>query len=129
MATAPEKKLAEFRRSVKTWGFWWRVISTLGLYYFLLWPRNQIVITTRRVNQRRGNVLGGNDTSMSIVNVTDVSLDTPPMGAVFGWGNIEVQSAGSGEAEIFFNGLANAKKLRAMIFDLKDGTYNEADEG
>lgn len=120
-----EAKVGEWRRSVKTWGFWWRCFSTLGLYYLLLWPRNQITVTTRRITQRRGNILGGDETAMSIENITDVSLDVPPMGSLFGWGNIQIQSAGSSATEISFVGLANAKKLRETLFDLKDGKLDE----
>ncbi|MFP4320890.1 MAG: PH domain-containing protein [Anaerolineales bacterium] len=121
-----EETIGVWRRSVWTWGFWWRTIVTLTLYYWILWRRNQITVTTRRISQRRGNILGGDETTLSIVNVTDVSIDTPPLGAVFGYGNIEVQSAGSNEAEITFNGLGRARKLREVIFDLKDGTPDEA---
>jgi len=120
-----ERKIGEWRRSRATWGFWWRTITTLGLYFFLLWRRNQIELTTRRVSQRRGNVLGGSTTTMSLENITDINLDVPPLGAVFNYGHITIQSAGSTEAEISFRGLAGAKKLRETIFDLKDGKLDE----
>lgn len=123
--TDREVEIGVWRRSIWTWGFWWRTIVTLTLYVWVLWRRNQITLTTRRVSQRRGNVLGGEETSMSIENVTDISLDTPPLGAIFGYGNIRIQSAGSTEAEIAFEGLGNAKKLRETIFDLKDGKLDE----
>jgi membrane protein YdbS with pleckstrin-like domain len=121
-----EEIIGVWRRSRATWGFWWRTISTLGLYVVLLWRRNQITVSTRRVNQRRGNVLGGTDTTISIENITDVTLDVPPLGAVFNYGNISVQSAGSTQAEISFDGLGGAKQLREAIFDLKDGQFDGA---
>lgn len=120
-----EVEIGVWRRSRWTWGFWWRTLCTLTLYVWLLWRRNQIVLTNRRISQRRGNILGGEETSMSIDNVTDISLDTPPLGVLFGYGNIRIQSAGSSEAEISFDGLARAKKLREVIFDLKDGKLDE----
>ncbi len=121
-----EETIGVWRRSVWTWGFWWRTLSTLTLYYWILWRRNQITVTTRRISQRRGNILGGDETTLSIQNVTDISIDTPPLGAIFGYGNIEIQSAGSTEAEILFKGLGRARKLREVVFDLKDGTPDEA---
>jgi hypothetical protein len=125
---APEQEIGVWRRSVWTWAFWWRTITTLTLYVWVLWPRNQITVTTRRVSQRRGNVLGGDETSLSIDNITDISIDTPPLGAIFGYGNIEVQSAGSSSAEIAFQGLGRAKKLREVLFDLKDGVVDSDDK-
>ena len=123
---SPEQQIGVWRRSMWTWGFWWRTITTLTLYVWLLWRRNQITVTTRRVSQRRGNLLGGEETALSIQNITDISVDTPPLGAIFGYGDIEVQSAGSTEAEISFRGLGRVKKLREVLFDLKDGVADSA---
>ena len=121
-----EQLVGVWRRSARTWGFWWRTIVTLGLYVLLLWRRNQITVTTRRVSQRRGNILGGSETSLSLENVTDISVHVPPMGALLDYGDIEVQSAGSNQAEIAFQGLARARQLRDVLFDLKDGIPDEA---
>ena len=120
-----EVTIGEWRRSVKTWGFWWRTITSLGMYYLVLWRRNQITLTNRRVAQRRGNVLGGDETTMNLENITDISLDIPPMGAMFNYGHITIQSAGSTGAEISFKGLGGAKRLRETIFDLQDGKVDE----
>jgi len=126
MSENKEQVIGVWRRSVWTWGFWWRTVTTLGLYVLLLWRRNQITVTNRRISQRRGNILGGSETAISIENITDISLDTPPLGAIFGYGFIQVQSAGSTQAEIAFEGLGRAKKLREVLFDLKDGSADEA---
>ncbi|MBN1680516.1 MAG: PH domain-containing protein [Anaerolineae bacterium] len=122
----PEEFVGVWRRSVWTWGFLWRTVITLTLYVWLLWRRNQITVTTRRISQRRGNILGGSETSLSIENVTDVTVNVSALGAVFGYGDIEVQSAGSSSAEIAFKGLGRARKLRDVVFDLKDGVADGA---
>jgi hypothetical protein len=116
----PEAIAGVFRRSRWSWGFWWRTLTSLGLYYLLLWDRNRITITTQRVHQRHGDLLGGQEISMSLENVTDVFLDEPPMGAIFDYGSIRVQSAGSGGAEIGFEALGRARQMRDLIFDLKN---------
>jgi hypothetical protein len=121
-----EQLVGVWRRSARTWGFWWRAVVSLGLYVLLLWRRNQITVTTRRVSQRRGNILGGSETSLSLENVTDISVHVPPLGALLDFGDIEVQSAGSNQAEIAFQGLAKARQLRDVLFDLKDGIPDEA---
>ncbi len=126
MAENREVEIGAWRRSRWTWGFWWRTITTVGLYYLLLWDKNKIIMTNRRISQRRGNILGGDVTTMSLENVTDISIDTPPLGAIFGYGNITVQSAGSNQAEISFMGLGKANSLKERIFDLKDGKVDES---
>ncbi|MDX1994225.1 MAG: PH domain-containing protein [bacterium] len=123
--TGPEREVGVWRRSRWTWSFWWRTVITLSLYYWTLWRRNQITVTTRRITQRRGNLIGGEETSVSLENVTDISLDEPLFGAIFNYGNITIQSAGSSSAEISFQGLGRAKKLRDVVFDLKDGRWDE----
>lgn len=120
-----EKIIGHWRRSVWTGGFWWRTIVTLTLYYWLLWRKNQITVTTRRITQRRGNILGGEETTVSLDNVTDISLDVSPLGSILNYGDIEIQSAGSTTAEIAFKGLGRARGLREVIFDLQDGKLDE----
>ena len=121
-----EEFVGVWRRSMWTWGFWWRTITTLSLYVWLLWRKNQIEVTTRRINQRRGNIIGGEETAISIENVTDITVTIPPLGEIFGYGDITVQSAGSSTAEINFDGLAGVKNLRDVLFDLKDGYADDA---
>lgn len=121
-----EVVIAEFRRSTRTIGFWVRTIGTLGLYYFLLWRRNVITVTNRRVVQRRGNPIGGEETSMQISRITDVTVKTEVIEAILGYGRIEIQSAGSSGPEISFQGIAKPHKLKDLIFDLQDGRFDGA---
>ena len=121
MAGQREEIIAEFRRSARTLGFWWRVLITAGLYVVLLWRRNVITVTNRRVIQRTGNIVGGEETSMQIGRITDVTVRKGVLGAILGYGLIEVQSAGSAGAEIRFEGIAQPDRLKDTIFDLQDG--------
>jgi uncharacterized membrane protein YdbT with pleckstrin-like domain len=126
MQQSPEKHVGTFRRSPATLGFWWRTIFTLGIYLLTLWRMNEIRLTTRRITQRRGNLLTGNETSMSLSNVTDINVNKSLFGSIFGYGDIIIQSAGSDSAEISFVGLQRPDKLRELVFDLKDGKLDEA---
>lgn len=119
-----EEVIAEFRRSTRTVGFWVRTIGTLGMYWLLLWRRNVITVTTRRVIQRTGNIIGGQETSMQISRITDVTVKTAWIEALMGFGRIEIQSAGSSGPEIAFPGIAKPHKLKDLIFDLQDGNYD-----
>ncbi len=122
---SPEKPVAVFRRSPRSWGFWWRTIVTLGLYVLTNWRLNQISLTTRRLTQRRGNILTGNETAMSLERVTDINVNKSLLGSILGYGDIVIQSAGSDSAEISFTSLQNPDKLRELIFDVKDGRLDE----
>jgi len=125
MMQSPEKDVAVFRRSPRTFGFWVRTIFTLGIYLLTNWRLNQISLTTRRLTQRRGNLLTGNETSMSLERVTDINVNKSLFGGILGYGDIVIQSAGSDSAEISFQGLQNPDKLRELIFDVKDGKLDE----
>ena len=124
--TGPERTIGVWRRSMASPGFWWRSIVTVGMYPLLLWRKNQITLTNRRVTQRIGNVLGGQEISMSVENVTDVSITKTAMGTLLGYSNVRIQSAGSNAVEISFDGLADANKLKDAIFDMKDGVADDA---
>ena len=122
---SPEKHIAVFRRSPRSWGFWWRTIVTLGIYVLTNWRLNQISLTTRRLTQRRGNILTGNETAMSLERVTDINVNKSLLGSIMGYGDIVIQSAGSDSAEFSFTSLQNPDKLRELIFDVKDGRLDE----
>lgn len=124
MGSQREEVVAEFRRSTRTLGFWWRTIFTLSLYYWILWRRNKITVTTRRIIQRTGNIIGGAETSVQLTRITDVTVKTSGLGTLLGYGLIEVQSAGSGTAEIRFDGIARPHRLKDIIFDLQDGVLD-----
>ena len=129
MSHQREEIVAEFRRSTRTIGFWIRTIGTLGLYYFLLWRRNEITVTTRRVIQRTGNLIGGQETSIQLSRITDVTVRTGTFGAIFGYGEINIDSAGTSGSEIRFEGIARPHKLKDVIFDLQDGVLDDPVEG
>lgn len=125
VTSAPEKTVGTFRESRWSIGFWIRAIITLGLYWLLFHRYNEIVLTTRRVTQKRGNFLTTNETAMSIENITDVTVNRSALGAMLGYGDINIQSAGSSSTEISQTRLAGADKLRDAIFDLRDGRFDE----
>lgn len=118
-----EEVIAHYRRSVWTGGFWWRILATLGLYLYL-WNRNKITLTNRRLIQRRGGILGGEEVSVNLGRITDIRVKTGPLGAILGFGLFEVQSAGSNEAEISFDGLTRPHRLKDQIYDLQDGSLD-----
>lgn len=122
---SPEKVVGTFRESRWSIGFWLRTIFTLGLYWFLFHRFNEIVLTTRRVTQKRGSLLSQNETSMSIENITDVTVNRSALGSILGYGDISIQSAGSNSTEIAQTRLAGAAKLRDAVFDLRDGKFDE----
>jgi len=117
----PERVIEEFRATRISLGFWIPVILTLGIYY-VLWHRyNKIILTTRRVTQMRGNIFTQNETTISLQNVTDVTINRSLIGRLLGFGDIVIQSAGSGASEIDFRGIRDPERLREMIYDLRDG--------
>ena len=125
MTQGPEKLLGEWHESKASPRFWLLSIITLSLYYWLDYRHNMIRLTTRRVTQRRGNILTHNETSASIENITNVDVNMSLLGRMFNYGDINIQTAGSSGAEIQANRLASPDKLRDAIFDLRDGKLDE----
>lgn len=115
-----EEVIGHWRRSRWTGGFWWRTILTFGLY-LILWRRNQITLTTRRLIERRGGIIGGEEVSTNLSRITNIRVQTSPLGSLLKYGLLEVQTAGSDQAEISFSGLAHPFQLKEKIYDLMDG--------
>ena len=119
-----ETKVGVWRRCKLAPGFWWRSIVTIGIYPLIVWRKNQIMLTTRRVTQRTGGIIGGKEVAISLENITDVSVEKTFTGTMLGYSAVRIQSAGSSTVEIAFNELANADDLKNAIFDLKDGKFD-----
>ncbi|PJF24762.1 MAG: hypothetical protein CUN53_16200 [Phototrophicales bacterium] len=121
----PERVVEEFKATRISLGFWIPVILTLGIYY-VLWHRyNKIILTTRRVTQMRGNIFTQNETTISLQNVTDVTINRSLIGKMLGFGDIVIQSAGSASSEIAFPGIRDPERLRELIYDLRDGRLDK----
>jgi hypothetical protein len=117
----PERVIGEWRRSMTSPGFWLRVIFSLTLYYWLYWERNKIVLTNRRITQHIAYLIGGEERSMSLHNVTEVRVFTPPLGTLLGFANVQIQSMGGDQSpEIRFDALERAAQLKQMIFAVQD---------
>jgi membrane protein YdbS with pleckstrin-like domain len=120
-----EVTVGVWRGSKANLQFWLKTILTLSLYYWFVYRHDSITLTTRRVTQVRGNILTTNETSMSIGNITNVDVNVSLLGRIFNYGDLSIQSAGSDATEIQFIRLANPVRLRELIFDVKDGRYDE----
>lgn len=121
MSVPGEKTVEVFRRSPFTPGFWWRTIVSLGTYLLTLWRMNAITLTTRRVTQRTGHVLGGTEVSINVENISDVKVEKGVLGSIFNFGKITIYSTGGSGSTIEFAGLGNPDFLRNLIADLQDG--------
>jgi uncharacterized membrane protein YdbT with pleckstrin-like domain len=102
-------------------GFWLKTIFSLSLWYWIVYKHNYIEVTNQIVTQKRGSLFSGNETTMRVDRITDINLNQSLLGGIFNYGDITIQSAGSGEAEISKKGMANPRKLREVILDLRDG--------
>ena len=120
-----EREVGVWRGSKANLQFWLSTIVTLSLFYWLHYRHNAITLTTRRITQMRGSILTSNETSISITNVTNIDVNVSLLGRFFNYGDISIQSAGSDATEIYFVRLADPTRLREIIFDLKDGKYDE----
>lgn len=125
MTMERERTIGEWYESKVNPRFWLLTIVTLSLYYWLVYKQNAIVLTTRRVTQRRGNILTSSETAISIPNITNVDVNISLLGRILGYGDIAIQSAGSNAAEIAQTRLTSPDKLREAIFDLRDGVLDE----
>jgi PH (Pleckstrin Homology) domain-containing protein len=126
IVSQPETTVGVYRASKWRGAFWLRTIFTLGFYYFLVYRFNSITLTNRRVTQRRGNILTSNEASVAIDGITDVIVNKSALGSLLNYGDIIIQAPGGTMNEISFVGLANASKVRELIFDLKDGSLDKA---
>jgi uncharacterized membrane protein YdbT with pleckstrin-like domain len=124
--SSTETRIGEWRRSRWSLSFWVRTIATLGIYYFFLWRRNQITLTDKRVVQRTGNIIGGDEMSITIGNITNMAIKKSVMGAILDFADIKIDSAGGDEAQILFKNLGRAESLRDAIYSQQNTQQAQA---
>ena len=122
--TPGEQRIGIWHESRARPGFWLRAILSLTLWVWIVWKHNYIEVTNLHVTQKRGSLFGGNETTMRVDRITDINLNQSFLGGILNYGDITIQSAGSGEAEIAKTAVANPRKLRQVIFDLRDGVLD-----
>jgi len=66
-----ERDIGVWRGSKSNLQYWLWTILTLSLHYWFIYRQNSITLTTRRVTQKRGNILTSSETSLSIDNITN----------------------------------------------------------
>ncbi|MDZ4763194.1 MAG: PH domain-containing protein [Chloroflexota bacterium] len=124
----PERVIEEFKSTRIALSFWFFTIITLGIYFILYHRYNKIILTNRRVTQIRGSILTQNETTISLQNVTDVTINRSFIGRILGFGDIVIQSAGSASSEINFKGIRDPERLRELMYDLRDGRIDNPNE-
>lgn len=118
---SPERVIGIWRRSYYSPGFWLRFIFTASLWYWIFWQRNTITLTNRRLSQYKAQILGGTEISINLPNISEVRLETPPLGALLGFATLHCQSFGGGDtAEIHFESIERPEELKRHIFGLQD---------
>lgn len=87
-------------------------VLTLGLYLFA-WMAKKLIVTNRRVTWQSG-IFGKTERTIPLNRVTDISVSKGLLGGILGYGNIHIESAGSGQ-EIVAPAIQNPDAVREAI--------------
>jgi uncharacterized membrane protein YdbT with pleckstrin-like domain len=117
----PEKVIGVWKHSKLSGGFWWRTLLTVGLYAVVEARQQHITLTTERVTQHRGGLLSSSEISISLSKIANVSVRMSWLGRLLGYGDIAIESEGSGGPQIQFRGLARPGQLRDAIYNSQQG--------
>ena len=118
-----EHEIMTVRESPRTLLFWLRMIFTLGLYT-IPWRSRRWVLTDRRLIRHTG-VINIEERSIPLKNIQDVKYTASLFGRMFGYGNLDVESAGQEDIEAMVN-VGKAAAFRSAIFEAMEN-YGEDD--
>ena len=93
-------------------------ISGLTFFFIIFvlcldWINNRLVITDRRVTRRRG-IIGKTIMTIELSRIQDVRIQFGILGRIFGFGTLEIESAGT-SGKIVFRGIPSPKMVREKI--------------
>lgn len=95
--------------------FWPKLLFSAGIYFFW-WRSNTLELTDRRVVLRSG-VFSKNERSIPLVKVQDVTVNRGPVGRLFGFGDLRIESAGGSSTEISVTQFSKAERLKREILN------------
>jgi membrane protein YdbS with pleckstrin-like domain len=98
----------------------WLVLAVRALWHLLEWREDLFVVTDRRFLVRSG-LITQRVSMMPLVKVTDLSFTRPPLGRLFGYGEIVIESAGQDQPMRRIQHLPNPDALYLEICDLLFG--------
>lgn len=110
---AEEKVLITVRENPLGCGCMTKALLTLGLY-LLVWAAKKLIVTDRRITWRTG-VLGKSERTIPLNRVTDISISRGFFGNFLGYGDLRIESAGSGQTEIVATAIQSPDKVRDII--------------
>lgn len=108
-----EKLILRSREHIFGRTFWMKMLFTLGLYFFP-WRSKTLELTDRRVVLRSG-VFSKNERSIPLVKVQDVTVDRGPIGRMFGFGDLRIESAGGSNTEIQVFQFSKAERIKREL--------------
>lgn len=92
-----------------------KTILTLGLW-LLSWAKTELVVTNRRIVWRKG-LINTDERSIPLNQITDVQVRQGIVGKIFGYGNVQIESAGGPLTEIVAENVRGPKRVRDAILD------------
>jgi hypothetical protein len=117
--SVPDGGVAGFLNTLLSWGFWlFVVIGLAGIgWYYYTWRVERYIVTTRRVIEAGGVVNKyTRDTTLSMI--TDMLVNHPWLGRIFGYGEIDLLTASEqGTSRIRF--LPDADAFKRELLDAK----------
>lgn len=89
------------------------ILLFLGL---IRWYKSHLTVTNKRITLYRGNILfGGNERSARLEQITDITVRVGMWGAIFGYGELYIETSGSNSTEFPIRNVTNPKEVKRLI--------------
>lgn len=100
-----------FRETVFRLRFW---LKLLTIRFFFAWRARTIEVDEDKLIVNRG-ILGKERRVIPLERIQDISIKQTVKGRFFGYGDIRIETAGSGSTEVIFKSLGRVNKLKNWI--------------
>ena len=89
------------------------ILFFLSIVFYLDWKFNRLYLTNFRLIKERG-IIGKRFMAIWLKNVEDITCSFGILGRIFGFGDLEIESAGT-YGKMIFKGMPSPKKIKWMI--------------
>jgi uncharacterized membrane protein YdbT with pleckstrin-like domain len=89
------------------------ILISICLVFYLDWKFNRLYLTNFRLIKERG-IIGKRYMSVRLANIEDMTCTFGILGRILGYGDLEIESAGT-YGQMIFKGIPKPRKIKTLI--------------
>jgi uncharacterized membrane protein YdbT with pleckstrin-like domain len=97
------------------------ILIFISLIFYLDWRFNRLYLTNFRLIKERG-IIGRQSMSVRLPDIQDMTYSFGILGKIFGYGDLQIESAGT-FGQMIFKGIPRPRKIKTLIEKMRASPF------